>query len=211
MNELPSRQDIKTRLHNSVIMYKNKPHFITVSEEDIGSSIHNVRAFELGVPKNKEFIVDYREEDFSASSPQLGYVQTNNGIIGYLERVTIRQFSTGLTRFNTIDRTGNLFIDDMFLTGSYTKNCILGAHPSFAECAKKIKDGTSIGEIFDRHFCIRKLGKNRTCSLLHREEEIARVIKEKGGMKLVSLVPETLVPRYNQMLKPHGVKINGYI
>lgn len=207
MEELQSRVDIKSRLHNSVIMYDNLPHYVMVEDRDVKDTIHNVRVLQVGLNGGPSKIVDYRTDDFSSKSPPLGYCK-HGSYVGYMERVPSRQFSAGLTRHNMVDRSGNLYVDEALLLGEGFKNCILGTHPSFNECFNNIINGSSSYEAFDRHFCLKKIGKQRAIGMFFREEEVARLGRNGTKYKVVPLVPDTLIPRYNQLLEKHGVKFN---
>lgn len=211
MEELLNRMDVKIRLHNSIIMYKGEPHYVSVNDSDGDINPHNVKVFPIGITKPKDVVVDYRCDEFSSCSPPLGYINHQIYGIGYLVRLPTRQFSAGLTRLNIADKLGRLFIDDSVLFSKDMRDCILGNHASFEECYNSIVVGKCHDRAFDRHFSLRLIPKVLGISLYHRTEEIARFVNQQNGKrKLVSLVPETLVPRYNELLKNHGVVINEY-
>lgn len=168
-SELASREDIRTRLHNTVCMYKNKPVFITVEPVVRGTNEHLVSAYEVG-DQRKYSTIDYRSDDFSNSSPQLGYLKYGADAL-YMYRTAHRQFQLGVSSTNIRATTGTTIGRSDLLTKEF-EQCITGNHVSIDRAISLLSDGLARSVPIHRHFAIGKLGE-RGLSLFHRGEAIA--------------------------------------
>lgn len=199
--ELASREDITTRLNRTVCMYKGLPVYVTVEPQDVkGSNIHIVRWYNLG-DTSKCGTCDYREKEFSNSSPLLGYLYHDNRAL-YLTRIADRRFQLGLCIGNVHFGGSSISYREIFLTKEM-ENCILGKHRTYAEAKKMLANGVESVPIH-RHFAISKAGKNIT-NLHYRGETIA--IKLSTAEEFSFIHPPKVVGCYKEIMQREGVHL----
>ena len=168
-SELASREDIRTRLHNTVCIYKNRPVYVTVEPITKVDQTHIVCIYDVGNQRKTE-MVDYRSDDFSNSSPQLGYMKLG-GNAWYMQRVASRQFQLGVSSSNIRSSSGASINRTTLLTKEF-EQCITGNHVSVAHALRSITDYQATTVPIHRHFAVGKSGE-RGLMLYYRGEPIA--------------------------------------
>ncbi len=139
-------KDVENRLHGTVCRYKNKPYYVSVSEECV--VLHTVDR------KRKVHVLDYSNlSEIDVSSIEVGYINyvSGQGIpeaekpnkVYYMKRTVKRQWKQGLSQGNVIyeDLSGNKVPTDL-LFSKFFEDSVNGVFPSFNEAIKTIgRDG----------------------------------------------------------------------
>lgn len=133
-------QDIRARLHHTIIRYKNHPYLAEVNESN-----------QIGLRdlanNNLIALVEHDDPLIDISSISIGYVNVTHPDIRsavYLKREPLRRFKQGI-EFDMLTqiplRTGmSSFPKSVVLSRGFV-NAVLGKFPSFKESLKLISDG----------------------------------------------------------------------
>lgn len=132
--------DIKGRLHNTVIRYKDHPYMCNTEGTVIG--LHDISS------GNLVFQVDSDDEELDISSINIGYVNVfspDYKLCVYLKREPLRQFKQGLVielLTQKVLRNGVPAIGKSVLMSRGFVDAVLGRFPSYEEALKMlIKEG----------------------------------------------------------------------
>ena len=138
MEEYLSRDDARLRLHQTVCLYKGKPVYVRLDNED-HETPYECKIWELSkVNKGvRAKTIDYRDKDFNAKEIELGYCQAGMTAV-YLSRLPVRQNQQGLKHDNILSEPGNIpyefYSDNM-------EHCIIGKHRPLKTALAMLNDG----------------------------------------------------------------------
>jgi len=156
--EMLNREDIRTRLHNTVCMYRGKPVYITVDNILDNSQLHIVNSYPLGSMRNAPDKIDYRDDEFSNASPPLGYMYYS-GNAYYLSRVAVRQFQLGVSANNIRDEKGQMFDRGSLLSKEF-EQCVTGNHVTLKRAVDLLEEGSYVTSVpIHRHYAVFKSGR----------------------------------------------------
>lgn len=142
--EIHSLQDVYSKLHDTVIIFKGEAYRVAVNPGDVWN--HHVALRKLGT-RDPMVIVDYRDKDFNYSRYELGYINSGGGAT-YVKRIPLRQYRSGLC-IRTL--TPGLSTETFF--GKPMREMLLGRYPSYENALAAVKKGkTSMA--FDRMYAV---------------------------------------------------------
>lgn len=155
-----SYEDLVRDLKDNVVMYQNKPVYVTGISRD-----GEVRFLDLGT--QREGLAPFTVKDFCNPIRRVGFVNCMGGA-AYLCRIPVRRYYIGLARHNTVvkllpgvlyeeggaatirDRVRSLMIPEI-------GDCIMNKYPVLADACKQVKKFKG-AVAFDTQFAVSSTG-----------------------------------------------------
>lgn len=185
--------DVRMRLHQSVVRYKGKPYYCF---HDGGTQLTLG-----GLEDNSTEIVqvDANSEDLDIRSPELGYVNWKQGC-GYVSRSAVRRQKQGISHENLFMRNAGSD-QQQPLPANYLRtteffNMLIGNYPSYEEAMKNSRQFTAI----HRSFMVGKF--KDTIKLYFNEREIAHRARKEEFFLTEPEVNSVLIIRLTQLGVP---------
>lgn len=152
--------DIKMRLHNSVLMFNGKPYFAKINAK-IQLALWTLSGIEQGA--NPEY-PDVSPEDpgLSLSTPTLGYCNnTHDGHAYYLSRGTFRRQKQGLDQDGIIQSREDLKMmmpgNHLTLAWTLVEKTLINEYPTLENAVKFLKGSKhAVSHAFHRKLCLIK-------------------------------------------------------
>jgi hypothetical protein len=188
-------EDLKTMYNNCLVLYKNKPVFITNVENTF-----TFHAFDLTSQRKVVIKVDEYEE-LKPPARHLGFVNCAQYVV-YLSRKTIRRYRVGLNNENMSVTApegyggilGNALVYRVYeLKAPEIVDTVFARYPTIVEAYDGCMSGVYVIVAFDRQFAVDNKGfvyykTRRVGSLKEKPQSVYDIRFTKGNEHLITLL-----------------------
>lgn len=189
-----SVEDINSRFHNSLIMYKNKPAYV----KRVGN---NGDCILLDLLTQKQDTVPFKLAEFANPIRRIGMVNVEGSVI-YGERIPIRRYKVGLTTENT--RISQIDGVEYPARAAQTRDkvrtlqcvelgeALMDKYPSLSACLKHLRQFPG-AMAFDKQFAVADTGfifykKTQVGAVDFRAKKVNEIVWQKGYEHLILLL-----------------------